>query len=291
MNFKWNGINVLSQLPRLKVLRLLSSSIGKEWIVGYKDVFYSLVYFEIFSTDLKCWEAWYTQFPKIERLLLRDCFHLRKLPCCFDNVKTLKSIELTRCIPSAVKSAKEIEEHKYGNKDLVVIEKETIIQNPTDFELLMKLTLYGVGFVCDEKINILSKLPRLEVLKLQRKLFVGEEWEIQEGVIFCQLIALVIHAFVLKHWKASSQNFSKLEHLYVEYCRELREIPIDFAEISTLKSIKLLGCLPSAVESAMKIQDEQCDYGNNDMVVIEEDTLDGLKFEKSLSEEEPEEDK
>nr|GLL40635.1 AT-hook motif nuclear-localized protein 9-like isoform X2 [Ipomoea trifida] len=56
-------------------------------------------------------------------------------------------------------------------------------------------------------------------------------------------------------------------------CDELREIPIDFAEISTLKSIKLLECLPSAMESAKKIQDEQHDFGNNDMVVIEQYTL------------------
>nr|GMD64993.1 disease resistance protein RPP13-like isoform X6 [Ipomoea batatas] len=141
-----------------------------------------------------------------------------------------------------------------------------------------------------EKINILSKLPRLEVLKLLWIPLVGEEWEIQEEVIFCQLIALVIHGCNLKHWKAGSQNFPKLEHLYILQCKILREIPIGFAEISTLKSIKLLECLPSAVESAKKIQDEQRDYGNNDMVVIEEDTLDGSKSEKSLSEEESEED-
>nr|GMD61997.1 disease resistance protein RPP13-like isoform X6 [Ipomoea batatas] len=82
-----------------------------------------------------------------------------------------------------------------------------------------------------------------------------------------------MNACDLNHWKASSQNFPKLEHLYIECCCELREIPIGFAEISTLKSIKLWRCLPSAVESAKKIQDEQRDYGNNDMVVIEEDTF------------------
>ncbi|XP_031113786.1 putative late blight resistance protein homolog R1A-4 [Ipomoea triloba] len=134
MNFEWNGINVLCQLPRLKVLRLLSSSIGKEWEFDYDHVFYSLVYFEIFSTDLKYWEARDIHFPKLERLLLRDCFRLRELPCGFDGIKTLKSIELTRCIPSAVNSAKQIQEmqHKCGNKDLVLIEKETIIQPSSD---------------------------------------------------------------------------------------------------------------------------------------------------------------
>nr|GMC86477.1 disease resistance protein RPP13-like isoform X6 [Ipomoea batatas] len=77
----------------------------------------------------------------------------------------------------------------------------------------------------------------------------------------------------LKHWKASSHNFPKLEHLYLRDFLKLREIPNDFAEISTLKSIELCECLPSAVESAKKIQDEQRDYGNSDMVVIDKDTL------------------
>nr|GMC90609.1 disease resistance protein RPP13-like isoform X6 [Ipomoea batatas] len=79
---------------------------------------------------------------------------------------------------------------------------------------------------------------------------------------------------------------------------------MDFAGISTLKSIKLKACCHSAVESAKKIQDEQRDYGNYDMVlveeetlygygnydmvVIEEETLYGLEHEKGSSEEEPE---
>nr|GMD61998.1 disease resistance protein RPP13-like isoform X6 [Ipomoea batatas] len=150
------------------------------------------------------------------------------------------------------------------------------------------MTLYRVEFVCDEKINILSTLPRLEVLKLGWKRFVGKEWEIQEEVIFCQLIALVILYCDLNHWKASSQNFPKLEHLYIIGCYELREIPIGFVEISTLKSIKLRRCHPSVVQSAKKIQEEQRDYGNYNMVVIEEETLDVSESKKSLSKEEHE---
>ncbi|XP_031131827.1 putative late blight resistance protein homolog R1A-10 [Ipomoea triloba] len=94
MNFEWKGINVLCQLPRLKVLRLLSSGIGKEW-----------------------------ELSKENRLLLRDCFQLREIPDSFADIWTLKSIELTRCLPSAVNSAKQIREHlqDFGN-DCVVIE-------------------------------------------------------------------------------------------------------------------------------------------------------------------------
>ncbi|XP_019188467.1 PREDICTED: disease resistance protein RPP13-like isoform X2 [Ipomoea nil] len=152
---------------------------------------------------------------------------------------------------------------------------ETHIPITNDIVLLKNLrvlALIGMGFEW-EKINTLSKLPRLEVLQLLGKSCLGEEWKIQEEVIFCQLIALLFIDCDLKHWKASSHNFPKLEHLYLWQCHRLREIPIDFAEISTLKSINLRKCLPSAVELAKKIQDEQRDYGNTDMVVIEEYTL------------------
>nr|GMD36212.1 disease resistance protein RPP13-like isoform X6 [Ipomoea batatas] len=44
---------------------------------------------------------------------------------------------------------------------------------------------------------------------------------------------------------------------------------------------------PRERRTAKKIQDEQRDYGNYDMVVIEENTLDVSEYEKSLSEEEP----
>nr|GLL35599.1 disease resistance protein RPP13-like isoform X2 [Ipomoea trifida] len=139
-----------------------------------------------------------------------------------------------------------------------------------------------------EKINILSKLLRLEMLKLGWESHVGKEWKMQEEEIFCELITLIISKCDLKHWKASSHNFPKLEHLLLSNCNELREIPIDFAEISTLKSIKLWACLPSAVKSVKKIQDVQHDSGNYDMVAIEMETLNVLRSEESLSEEESE---
>ncbi|XP_019199776.1 PREDICTED: disease resistance protein RPP13-like [Ipomoea nil] len=48
---------------------------------------------------------------------------------------------------------------------------------------LRKLKLYGMRFEW-EKITLLSKLPRVEVLKLLYMSCVGKEWEIQDEVIF-----------------------------------------------------------------------------------------------------------
>nr|GMD71893.1 putative late blight resistance protein homolog R1A-3 [Ipomoea batatas] len=123
-------------------------------------------------------------------------------------------------------------------------------------------------------INILSELPKLKVLRLSACLeCIGEEWELLEKENFDQLIYLEIALTYLKHWEASACHFPNLRHLVLKACLKLVEIPADFADIAELKSIKLDCCLPSAVDSAKEIQKEQHDYGNDNMVVIEEDTI------------------
>nr|GLL35954.1 disease resistance protein RPP13-like isoform X2 [Ipomoea trifida] len=135
---------------------------------------------------------------------------------------------------------------------------------------LRKLALTAMRFEW-EKINILNKLTAMRF-----------EWE-KINI----LNKLPMPECDLKHGKASSHNFSKLEYLYLWNCHKLREIPIDFAEISTLKSIKLWKCLPSAMKSAKKIEDDQHDSRNYDMVAIEIEALDNVMgYEESLSEEE-----
>nr|GLL31931.1 putative late blight resistance protein homolog R1A-10 [Ipomoea trifida] len=125
-------------------------------------------------------------------------------------------------------------------------------------------------------INILCKLPRLEVLKLLSNACVGKEWELPEDDDkFCQLIVLEIHSTDLKDWKATGDHFPKLKHLSLSSCKKLKEIPRGFAEIEELKSIQLAGCRPSVVASAQEIKEEQLDYLNNivDVVVAEQRKL------------------
>lgn len=59
----------------------------------------------------------------------------------------------------------------------------------------------------------------------------------------------------LSRWEASTANFPNL--------KRLQEIPTDFDEICTLKSIELHDCSTTAEDSARNIVQEQEDVGNN----------------------------
>nr|GLL41632.1 disease resistance protein RPP13-like [Ipomoea trifida] len=125
-----------------------------------------------------------------------------------------------------------------------------------------------------KEISILSSLPKLEVLKLRVGCTcIDEEWKLSEKEIFKQLTYLEIHANLFKRWEATNNHFPNLQHLILSWCFKLEEIPIDFGEIVTLELIKLKHCLPSVVDSAKQILEEQRDAGNDNMFVIEEGTL------------------
>ncbi|XP_019164357.1 PREDICTED: putative late blight resistance protein homolog R1B-17 [Ipomoea nil] len=210
-----------------------------------------------------CSEEYVTNIPCLKKVHIIECEGKKSNASYIANLAYLEQLERLRI-------------SGMGETHIPIISDIVLLKN------LRKLALDGMCFEWEE-INILSTLARLEVLKLHWRSCVGKEWEIQEEVLFCRLIALVIIDCDLKHWKASSHNFPKLEHLFLWQCHRLREIPIDFAEISTLKSIKVRFCLPSVVKSAKKIQEERRDYGNYNMVVIEQDKR-GSK--ENLSEEE-----
>ncbi|XP_031114399.1 putative late blight resistance protein homolog R1B-16 [Ipomoea triloba] len=128
MKFVWKEINVLSKLPRLEVLKLMVSDLGKKWEVPENVKFCHLICLKIWSGNLKHWEAGADNFPKLERLFLNKCYELREIPNSFADIPTLNLIQLERCHPSAVMSAKQIqvEQHDCGNENMVVIEKKTV---------------------------------------------------------------------------------------------------------------------------------------------------------------------
>ncbi|KAM3216105.1 hypothetical protein P3L10_025545 [Capsicum annuum] len=113
---------------------------------------------------------------------------------------------------------------------------------------LKKLKLDGT-FLNWSYLDIIAELPNLEVLKLMDDACDGDEWH-QNVKGFTLLKLLLIEDNHLKYWKATDDNFPVLELLMIRSCKDLKEIPIEFAEIHTLQLIELRKCSPKLGESA-----------------------------------------
>nr|GMC53236.1 putative late blight resistance protein homolog R1B-17 [Ipomoea batatas] len=140
---------------------------------------------------------------------------------------------------------------------------------------LKELTFVSTLIPWKDMSNI-SKLPNLEVLKLKKFACTGQEWELTEDGCFPQLKVLIISLTDLKEWKADVDSpFPKLERLKLIKCFELNEMPYWIEGIITLQLIKLVYCSASLVRSANQIKEEQRDYGNEMLDVLDFHTQPG----------------
>nr|GLL38138.1 putative late blight resistance protein homolog R1C-3 isoform X2 [Ipomoea trifida] len=123
---------------------------------------------------------------------------------------------------------------------------------PTGFPLNLKKLTLRCTYLPWKEMDTIGKLPHLEVLKLKDFACCGSKWEPpKQG--FRELKALLISRSDLKHWKASSDNFPVLERIVLRYCWELKQVPLKFAKIGTLKLIVLECCYSSLVTSALQL--------------------------------------
>nr|GLL45353.1 putative disease resistance RPP13-like protein 3 [Ipomoea trifida] len=116
-----------------------------------------------------------------------------------------------------------------------------------------------------EDMDVVGRLSKLEELRLMRYAIKDQIWKPKDGG-FRRLKFLEIFWSPLQYWEATSNHFPVLEELDLSNIK-LKEISSGFAEITTLKSIKLCGCLESLISSAERIQKEQQEYGNDTFVV------------------------
>nr|GMD41396.1 disease resistance protein RPH8A-like isoform X1 [Ipomoea batatas] len=124
---------------------------------------------------------------------------------------------------------------------------------PTGFPPNLKKLTLRYTYLPWKEMDTIGELRHLEVLKLKDFAFSGSKWEPSKRG-FRKLKALLISQSNLKHWTASSNHFPILERLVLKYCWELKQIPIDFANIGTLKLIVLeCCCYSSLVTSANQI--------------------------------------
>ncbi|PHT73668.1 hypothetical protein T459_24453 [Capsicum annuum] len=120
------------------------------------------------------------------------------------------------------------------------------------FPATLKKLKLGETYISWSYLDIVAELPNLEVLKLMDFACDGNEWYPNVRG-FTRLNLLLIEVCYLKYWKATNDNFPVLERLVLRSCYNLKEIPIEFAEIHTLQLIELTRCLRELEESAARI--------------------------------------
>ncbi|KAL8497231.1 hypothetical protein ACS0TY_020788 [Phlomoides rotata] len=137
---------------------------------------------------------------------------------------------------------------------------------------IRKLELYGSGFPW-EKMSIVGRLEFLEVLKLREEAFVGKRWYTRDDE-FQKLRFLKLENIEFSEWNVtSSEHFPVLQQLILIKCKNLREIPGEIGEITTLELIEVnQPCLSSVVESAERIKEQQREMENEELRVVIHDS-------------------
>ncbi|XP_055814002.1 putative late blight resistance protein homolog R1A-3 isoform X2 [Solanum dulcamara] len=137
----------------------------------------------------------------------------------------------------------------------------SVLQLPSN---LKKLVLLGRQL--ESAIPFIAGLPRLEYLKLGY--MDSEEWCLG-GITFHKLKMLKLVRLGISRWDASEESFPLLETLVIKSCIKLKEIPLSFADIPTLKQIKLIWCDNKSLEaSVVRIKEEAEATEGNDRIDI-----------------------
>ncbi|MCD9637692.1 hypothetical protein HAX54_021129 [Datura stramonium] len=111
-------------------------------------------------------------------------------------------------------------------------------------------------------LDQVATLPRLLVLKLLQVSTKSMVWEVTSEQ-FPQLKFLKLQDPYISEWNVSDGAFPCLEHLVLRRCQYLKEIPSPFADMASLKSIKVLECNDLLVESAKDIRETQVEEMQN----------------------------
>ncbi|KAK6802703.1 hypothetical protein RDI58_000486 [Solanum bulbocastanum] len=119
---------------------------------------------------------------------------------------------------------------------------------------LKKLVLTKIPI--ESGIPFIAGLPSLEYLQLRSPYFAQSQKWCLGGSMFHKLKFLKLVLLGISRWDASEESFPLLETLVIKGCYKLKKIPISFAEIPTLKQIKLIECNESLENSAVRIAEE-----------------------------------
>nr|GLL20341.1 putative late blight resistance protein homolog R1B-23 [Ipomoea trifida] len=107
----WRQVEeVIGKLPNLRVLKLKDGACrGLHWEL-FGGNFPKLKSLLIQGMELKKWTATEDAFTILERLIIKHCYNLKKIPSTFAELYTLRLIELYSCDSLLVHSAKQIQQ-------------------------------------------------------------------------------------------------------------------------------------------------------------------------------------
>ncbi|PHU02068.1 hypothetical protein BC332_27319 [Capsicum chinense] len=121
---------------------------------------------------------------------------------------------------------------------------------------LKELSLAGISLT-DEIVSSIAALEKLEILKLFFIYFADNpQWNVTDDQEFKALKYLKLELVDMDVWESSETPFPALEKLVIKDCEQLEEIPSCFAEIATLRLIKVINCSESVRNSARSIKDD-----------------------------------
>ncbi|XP_019197981.1 PREDICTED: putative late blight resistance protein homolog R1B-16 isoform X5 [Ipomoea nil] len=133
-----DAMEVVGMLPNLEVLKLkFGACKGQHWKLSGGG-FPKLKSLLIQGMKLKQWTATDNAFPILERLIIKHCVHLEKIPSTFVELYTLQLIELHGCHSLLVHSAEQIQQQQeelFGYNWLLVHHYNTTHQVATIIEV------------------------------------------------------------------------------------------------------------------------------------------------------------
>lgn len=118
----WESMRVVGALPNLQVLELINHACEGQIWEAVEGEFCQLMFLQLESMNLEQWNANEAHYPRLQRLILRNMFMLKEVPCAMGEIPTLEIIELVHCRTSAVASAEQIlkEQQSMGNEYLKI---------------------------------------------------------------------------------------------------------------------------------------------------------------------------
>ncbi|TMW82338.1 hypothetical protein EJD97_006203, partial [Solanum chilense] len=148
----------------------------------------------------------------------------------------------------------------------LTVERSNIISGLQLPSNLNKLVLSGTHI--ENLSSFIAGLPSLEYLQLCDPY---ESVQIRDwclgGITFPKLKLLKLVNLPISRWDASEESFPLLETLVIKRCNHLKEIPLSFADIPTLKQIKLIRCENESLkDSAVEIKKDVEENEGNDRI-------------------------